>query len=102
MGERQLIFPRHLGHEVAIVVVVCTVCLFLFPAASGPYSAMHGPVTALLSHRARARVWLGMALAAFSLAGLAMPEGSEADRSALPRILPPQFFSPEEMAVLRC
>jgi hypothetical protein len=31
--------------KLAIVVLICVLCLFLFPAARGSFSATHGPVT---------------------------------------------------------
>lgn len=34
-------------HGWAVLLVLCTLLLLLCPAASGPYSATHGPVTAL-------------------------------------------------------
>jgi hypothetical protein len=57
-------FPRHLGYEFAILTATCIVAIFLFPVVWGPYTAIHGPVTALLSLRMKLRLWLGMALAA--------------------------------------
>jgi hypothetical protein len=36
----------------AVVAVICVLAVFFFPAMQGPYSAVHGPVTALLSARA--------------------------------------------------
>lgn len=38
----------------AVVAVLCVLSIFLFPAMEGPYCAVHGPVTALLSIRASA------------------------------------------------
>jgi hypothetical protein len=93
--------PRHLGYEVAIVAVICTVAIFAFPAASGPYSAVHGPVTALLSLRVKFKLWLAMALAAFQLAGLVMPRLA-AQRAAESMIPLPQSVPPEQIAILRC
>lgn len=53
------------GHPLAIVTVLCIVGIFLFPVAAGPYSAVHGPATALLAFRAAMKLRLGIALAAF-------------------------------------
>ncbi len=92
---------RHLGYEVAILAVICTVAIFAFPATSGPYSAVHGPVTALLSLRMKLKLWLAMALAALQLAGLVMPRFA-AQRAAQPMILLPQSVPPEQTAILRC
>jgi len=56
-------FPRRIGCELAILGVVCVITLFLFPAASGPYTAIHGPVTALRSVYAASKIRLAMILA---------------------------------------
>jgi hypothetical protein len=95
-------FPRHMGYEVAIVTVICTVAIFLFPAASGPYSAVHGPATALLSMRTRLRLWLRMALEAMQLTGRTLLNSFEALLIALQNALLPQSVPPERMAILRC
>jgi hypothetical protein len=47
----------------AVFSVLCVLSIFLFPAMNGPYPAVHGPVTALLSIRAAARLRLAMVLA---------------------------------------
>lgn len=39
-----------------VVAVLCVLGIFFFPVVNGPYSAVHGPVTALLSIRAAARL----------------------------------------------
>lgn len=49
----------------AVFSVLCVLSVFLFPAMKGPYPAVHGPVTALLSMRAAARLRLGIVLAGF-------------------------------------
>jgi hypothetical protein len=36
----------------AVLAVVCVLTIFFFPAMEGPYCAVHGPVTALLSIQA--------------------------------------------------
>lgn len=38
----------------ALLVVLCVLGIFFFPAAQGPYPVVHGPVTALLAARAAA------------------------------------------------
>ena len=58
---------RHLGYELALVAIVCTLAIFLFPAVSGPYPIVHGPATALRAMRA----WLLLLIAlTLALAGL--------------------------------
>jgi hypothetical protein len=39
-----------------VVAVVCVLTVFFFHAIAGPYSVVHGPVTALLSVQAAARL----------------------------------------------
>src|SRR5215469_13786269 len=75
--------PGRVACGLALLAVFCVLGIFFFPVMDGPYSAVHGPVTALLSIRAatrlrmtivRARItairgWfgrIGMALAALS------------------------------------
>lgn len=50
---------RRLGNELAVLAIVGTVAIFLFPAVAGPYSIVHGPVTALRAMRA----WLLLLIA---------------------------------------
>ena len=45
----------------ALIAVICVLSIFFFPAMRGPYSVVHGPVTALLA--ARAAAGLRMAIA---------------------------------------
>ena len=92
-------FPRHLGYEIVVLTTICTVAIFLFPAASGPYSAVHGPVTALLSFRLRLKFCLGMALAALRSLGGALVSSFQATWQ---EIFSPQLVPPRQMAVLRC
>lgn len=44
----------------AVVALLSVLMVFFFPALQGPYPAIHGPVTALLSLRAAARLRLGI------------------------------------------
>lgn len=62
--------PRLAEYELAIVAIFCIMGIFLFPAVQGPYSAVHGPVTALQSVRSRIRWCRTMVQAALSLARL--------------------------------
>ena len=67
--------PRPMGSrltecELAVVAILCVLTIFLFPVVQGPYSAVHGPVTALQSLRLRIRWCWAMALAAMSIARL--------------------------------
>lgn len=51
---------RRIGCELAILAVVCVLSIFLFPVMRGPYSATHGPVTALQSVRATTKLRVAM------------------------------------------
>ncbi len=93
--------PRHLGYEFTIFAIFCTVAIFVFPAASGSYSAVHGPVTALLSLRAKFKLWLGMAVAALQLARI-MPTSFAARDTARQMIPLAQSVPPEPSTILRC
>jgi hypothetical protein len=63
---------RHFGHELAIVAIVCVVSIFLFPAAAGSYSAVHGPVTSLQAMRNALRLRWAIAMAGLSLFGFSI------------------------------
>jgi len=45
----------------ALIAVFCVLSIFFFPAISGPYSVVHGPVTALLAARAAAGLRMSIA-----------------------------------------
>lgn len=47
------------GSRFAILAVVCTLAIFLFPAVRGPYAATHGPASSL---EATTRAWIGFFL----------------------------------------
>ena len=71
---------RRIASFLAVLAVLCVLAVFFFHAIEGPYSAVHGPVTALLSARAAAGlrmaiifagigilpVWLGVAASSVS------------------------------------
>jgi hypothetical protein len=44
---RYAIMSRQIVYETSFLVILCVVSLFLFPASTGPYPAVHGPATAL-------------------------------------------------------
>jgi len=50
----------------SIVVLICALAIFLFPASTGPYSAVHGPVTALRALHAALAVFWSLTLAILS------------------------------------
>jgi hypothetical protein len=49
--------------ELAVLAVLCVLTIFLFPVMQGPYSAVHGPVTAMQAAHAAARLRFAMAWA---------------------------------------
>jgi hypothetical protein len=57
---------RTLGRSLAVLAIFGTVMLFLFPIASGPYSATHGPVTPLRAMRYSFLVRLSIVLVGLS------------------------------------
>ena len=58
--------PARIGWELAAVAVLCVLTIFLFPAAQGPYSVVHGPATALQAARAALRVRIAIVQAALN------------------------------------
>jgi hypothetical protein len=95
-------FPRNPRYEFVILAIMCTVAIFLFPTARGHYSAVHGPVTTLLSLPVKLRIWLGMALAALRVSGCMQYDSFAELRLVWQTILLPQAVPPGTVAVLRC
>jgi len=94
------IMLRHrLGHKFALLAIVCTLGIFLFPAASGPYPSVHGPVSALRAMRAWILLLTAMTLAFADIA--ARPKvGSWI---VLPFLLASSRLRPHpQSSVLRC
>ncbi len=60
---------RSFAIALVAVMMFCTVLLLICPVTIGPYSATHGPATALRSMRLSALVFFSMLLAATSLMG---------------------------------
>jgi hypothetical protein len=94
--------PRHLGYEFIIFAIVCTVAIFVFPTATGPYCAVHGPVTALLSSRAKLKLWLGMAFSALRLAERTVPINFATQQTVRQMTLLAQSVPREQSTILRC
>jgi hypothetical protein len=59
-----MFMPSRLRRELSVVVLLCTLSIFLFPGVTGPYSTVHGPVTALLALRQALKAFWSMACAA--------------------------------------
>ena len=45
-----------IGCELVVLTILCVLMIFFFPLVQGPYSVVHGPVTALQAGRAAARL----------------------------------------------
>ncbi len=92
---------RHFDHPLALVGIVCILSLFLFPAAGGTYSAVHGPITALQAMRAAMKLRWSMMMAAL---GISQPGVFPAD--AAKRISKyfeiPWLGSRGQAGILRC
>jgi hypothetical protein len=56
----------HLIVRVSVVVLLCTLSTCLWSAPVGPYSVVHGPVTAFRALRASILVFWSIVVAAFS------------------------------------
>ena len=90
-----------------VLAVFCVLSIFFFPGIEGPYPAVHGPVTALLSLRAAARLrmalragvnairmYINSAVVASLLFSLKAATASDAVPSSCP--------SADRAAILRC
>ncbi len=101
-GDSKLTLSRHFSFEFALVAIVCATAIFFFPAVRGPYSVVHGPVTALRSLKTRPWIWLALALVTVRILGCHL--------SGYPQMLQvppregviPRASLPENAAVLRC
>jgi len=62
-----LVNSARIACALAIVAVLCVLAVFFFPGIEGPYSAVNGPVTALLSVRAASVLRLGIVQAALTI-----------------------------------
>ena len=58
-----------IGCELAVLTVLCVLMIFFFPAMQGPYSVVHGPVTALQAARAAAHLRTAIVQGAFNSLG---------------------------------
>jgi hypothetical protein len=95
----------HGTYQLAVLAMLCgTILLFLLcPVPQGPYPVVNGPATTLASLRARALLWIGMALVALRLWECRrQPIGFPAGDAPREQHLPLPFDFPEAIAVLRC
>lgn len=51
-----------LDNELTFITVVCILIMFFCPAIAGPYSAVHGPATALRAARGAAQLAAAIAM----------------------------------------
>ncbi len=58
-----------IGCELAVLTVLCVLMIFFFPVMQGPYSVVHGPVTALQAARAGAHLRTAIVQGAFNSLG---------------------------------
>ena len=56
------------GSQLAVLSVFCILTIFFFPGMQGPYSAVHGPVTALQAARAATRLRIAIVQSALKSA----------------------------------
>jgi hypothetical protein len=87
-------------NELAILAMVCILGIFFFPAAIGPYAAVHGPVTALLAFRAAMKLRFGMVIAAFCILFFGVEICSRSSRLAVLFLMLPS--PPQATLLLRC
>jgi hypothetical protein len=62
--EYAMFTPSPLRRELSLVVLMCTLGVLLFPSPTGPYTAVHGPVTALRALRNSLATLWSIAMAA--------------------------------------
>jgi len=90
----------------AVLATICVLAIFFFPGIEGPYSTVHGPVTALLSIRSAARLRMTiragidavMAFRGCSLLGCPTVVLTAIVRDGFPLDIP----AADGIAVLRC
>jgi hypothetical protein len=91
-------------YALAFVAVFCVLTVFFFHSIEGPYSAVNGPVTALLSARAALRV--RMAIVQAGLGVFLFWSGCVLVPISLARLLVTATYSPycsaEGGDILRC
>ncbi len=63
--------PGRIACALAVMAIFCVLSIFFFPAmqGQGPYSVVHGPVTALLSIRAAAALRMAIVRAGLNAIG---------------------------------
>ncbi len=93
---------RSLATDTALMVILCVMAMFLHPVAHGPYSAVHGPTTALRAgYRARA-VFTAIALTSVTLARRLAAVSHAAQTGQALAAAPAALRSSPQLAPLRC
>ena len=91
------------GCELAVVAALCVLMIFLFPSMQGPYSVVHGPVSALLAAQAAARVRIAIVQAACrSLGNCLISPLAVLSWMSLPEAGFHSVAIPECSSILRC
>lgn len=84
----------------AVVVLICVMLMFLFPAGNGPFPAKYGPATPLRAKRAALLINISILVAAILTSACgAMLSFCRATASALPQ---PKAAQKPDLAVLGC
>jgi hypothetical protein len=94
-------FILNFGCKSIFLAILCVIFVFFFPTVSGPYSAVHGPVTVLRSVCARLKMLLLVLTVSFFTGGDYLLNSA----FALPAALSAKFFTvptSRQITVLRC
>ncbi len=90
-----------------MLAVVCVLLIFFFPTVHGPYSVVHGPVTALLSMRAAANLRIRIVRSALVTMKGRLFRSGLGFRRVLPAAVPVtrspiDALSTDSSSILRC
>ncbi len=88
-----------IGCELAVLTVLCVLMIFFFPVMQGPYSVVHGPVTALQAARGAAHLRTG---AFNSLGNCLISPLAVLSWMSLPAAEFQLISLPEHNSILRC
>ena len=95
--------PSQIGAKLAVLAILCVLAVFLFPSIQRPYSAIHGPVTALQASRAAARLRIIIVQAAVTVLATQLILSRVVRSSpAREKLEVPLAAVPELNVVLRC
>jgi len=97
-----VIMSRGVVYETSLVIAICVVSIFLFPATQGPYPAVHGPATTLRAARAFTQIEIGItgALSAVCFRTLAARSASPGEECCDIKLQPLAW--PGTKNILRC